>query len=499
MATIITVHGTNATGPEEGPNWWQRTSEFERDVREFVQADDGKVDFKPLIWDGANSEMSRRKAGTKLLGEMKALEAQGNKYCLVGHSHGGSVIYHSLVENVVRGGELNQFSRWITVATPFIKTRPNKLLFSRLGLIGKSVYLAAIVTFFVNVVRAIFYFSDERFFSEYFSKVYAEFGLVNLVALLFPDVLGLFVELSQQLLPLLVLYVITWFLLRRTRQRHAPSTLRKAAECFGKSHLSLRHKNDEAVEGLRAVGSFRFSIFDRRLAVDFLLLITAAALPLVLTTVSGLSIIINPYVIHDKLREIGVFLTEPYATPLISIVPLYLLLFFVLLITAPIAILLSAALSRWLDRFTSHQIRRSALGDDVSAETAIGSLEMPSWAIQNFSALPEDISWLLTHKANEATAQSIEKFRNAISKLAFSLSPEKDPKKMVSEYITWNELIHNVYFKIPAFRKLVCYAIAHSPGFLPSEKLKIDPEYKKLGGWLEEIQMPRQALVHLDG
>jgi hypothetical protein len=84
MATIITVHGTNATGSEEGPNWWQRTSEFERDVREFVQAEDGKVDFKPFIWDGANSEMSRRKAGTKLLGEMKALETQGNKYCLVG-------------------------------------------------------------------------------------------------------------------------------------------------------------------------------------------------------------------------------------------------------------------------------------------------------------------------------------------------------------------------------------------------------------------------------
>ena len=116
MATIITVHGTKAlsreersnlwqrwwqktydiehdvVAVEEGPNWWQRTSDFERDVHEFVGADDQKINIKPFIWNGLNSETSRRKAGARLLQELQLLEMQENKYCLVGHSHGGSVI-----------------------------------------------------------------------------------------------------------------------------------------------------------------------------------------------------------------------------------------------------------------------------------------------------------------------------------------------------------------------------------------------------------------------
>jgi hypothetical protein len=54
--------------------------------------------------------------------------------------------------------------------------------------------------------------------------------------------------------------------------------------------------------------------------------------------------------------------------------------------------------------------------------------------------------------------------------------------------LTWEELIHTVYFKAARFRKLVCYVIARSPGFRPSEKLKADPDYEKLAEWLAEIQ-----------
>jgi len=142
-----------------------------------------------------------------------------------------------------------------------------------------------------------------------------------------------------------------------------------------------------------------------------------------------------------------------------------------------------------LDRLTWHQIRRSAFGNDTLGETAIGSLERPGWSARSFSALPEEIACLLADKANEAAAQSIAKFRDAVGKLAFS-SSEKEPQELVSEYVSWNELIHNVYFKTVIFRKLVCYAIAHSPGFAPSERLKKSPEYEKLGHWIEEIEAP---------
>jgi hypothetical protein len=41
MATLVTVHGTGATGEECGPKWWQKTSAFEKSLRDLIQASDG--------------------------------------------------------------------------------------------------------------------------------------------------------------------------------------------------------------------------------------------------------------------------------------------------------------------------------------------------------------------------------------------------------------------------------------------------------------------------
>ena len=77
MATIIAVHGTFATGPEEGEGWWQKGGEFERDLRELVEADGAQLDFQPHVWDGQNSETSRRAAGQSLLKRIAGLEQDG--------------------------------------------------------------------------------------------------------------------------------------------------------------------------------------------------------------------------------------------------------------------------------------------------------------------------------------------------------------------------------------------------------------------------------------
>ena len=47
-------------------------------------------------WSGENSERSRIKAGRDLLEYLLALESAGRGYHLIGHSHGGSVIWHAL-------------------------------------------------------------------------------------------------------------------------------------------------------------------------------------------------------------------------------------------------------------------------------------------------------------------------------------------------------------------------------------------------------------------
>jgi hypothetical protein len=141
MATIFTVHGTNSSGPEEGSQWWQSGSDFEKDVREFVEAADGVLEFRPVVWDGKNSEASRRRAGTALLGMTREPERLGRSYLLIGHSHGGSVIAHALVEATMSSASLTHLSRWMTVGTPFIHTELKLRLFERLGSFGRMIYV----------------------------------------------------------------------------------------------------------------------------------------------------------------------------------------------------------------------------------------------------------------------------------------------------------------------------------------------------------------------
>ncbi len=98
MATVVTVHGTFAhiVGPPDAPapaelQWWQPGSLTEQHIRQLVDAQDGRLDFVPFTWSGDNSENARRQAGARLFEELQKLEARNEDYCLVGHSHGGSV------------------------------------------------------------------------------------------------------------------------------------------------------------------------------------------------------------------------------------------------------------------------------------------------------------------------------------------------------------------------------------------------------------------------
>ena len=119
MATIIAVHGTFATGEETGDKWWQKNSECEKALREFVQGNATPLSYEQLIWDGDNSETSRRAAARRLLHRMSKLEAAGEPYVVIGHSHGGSVVAFALQLAARHGNALPHLRSWITVGTPF--------------------------------------------------------------------------------------------------------------------------------------------------------------------------------------------------------------------------------------------------------------------------------------------------------------------------------------------------------------------------------------------
>lgn len=279
MAKIVTVHGTFAhietvsdAAEMEGDSakqWWQPGSAFEGRLRNLVDGDGTSgplgngVEFKPFVWSGNNSERARRKAGARLLSELKSLEANDEKYCVIGHSHGGSVISAALLEAAARRVKLDGLKRWITIGTPFVELRRECFLFLRLPLILKAIFVASLMLLFMflfNVVGELLFgqrvLSNER------------------------QVTRLIVSTILTALPFIVFYVIARLLDRRRLFFYRPRNRRRAMQRFGDRWLALTHEDDEAVRGLGSLGSMRLKIFHETFAVPVLSLLSVFILPL---------------------------------------------------------------------------------------------------------------------------------------------------------------------------------------------------------------------------
>lgn len=122
---VVLVHGTYASHEsDEGDGWWQRGSQAWRDLRDrlpegTVLPEQGKI----FHWSGENGERARIKAARDLLEFLTAIEDEGKRYHLIGHSHGGSVIWHALRLATLRKRTLHGLSSWSTVGTPFLHHR----------------------------------------------------------------------------------------------------------------------------------------------------------------------------------------------------------------------------------------------------------------------------------------------------------------------------------------------------------------------------------------
>ena len=170
MATVVTVHGTfvhtagtagalNIGEPSEA-QWWQPGSELDADLKALAVGADGRpIEIEPFTWSSLNSEIDRRAAGSQLLERLRALDARGEPYCVVGHSHGGSVIASALIESVARNRPLTHLKRWVTVGTPFVGMRKEMFLFTRLTLPRKVMFVASLMLF----LMFLFYVAGELF------------------------------------------------------------------------------------------------------------------------------------------------------------------------------------------------------------------------------------------------------------------------------------------------------------------------------------------------
>jgi hypothetical protein len=122
---IITIHGTGAGRLNPvNPHWESPNSRFAQELRNALG---GKYRWaEPFCWNGNNYESDRRRAAARLLRRLRNEDAFGNRYHLIAHSHGGSIVWHALVGSVrIRRRQLEGLASWTTVGTPFLAFGPD--------------------------------------------------------------------------------------------------------------------------------------------------------------------------------------------------------------------------------------------------------------------------------------------------------------------------------------------------------------------------------------
>lgn len=124
---VILVHGTFASSEDDcGEAWWQIGSEaYEELDRRLPPGVELASKGHLFRWSGDNTERARSKAASQLLRFVDKFEKSGTPYHLVGHSHGGSVIWAALRTATARRKTLNQMRSWTTVGTPYLHHRSN--------------------------------------------------------------------------------------------------------------------------------------------------------------------------------------------------------------------------------------------------------------------------------------------------------------------------------------------------------------------------------------
>ncbi|MGP0067764.1 MAG: HEAT repeat domain-containing protein [Isosphaeraceae bacterium] len=105
-----------------------------------------------FAWPGLNSESERRKAGRRLLEGLLALEIDNRRrmdagepprsYHLIGHSHGGTVIWNTLRFAEARGVDLPNLRSWTSLGTPFPTYQPIRYR-GLVGLLGLATIAVA--------------------------------------------------------------------------------------------------------------------------------------------------------------------------------------------------------------------------------------------------------------------------------------------------------------------------------------------------------------------
>ncbi|MBM3562469.1 MAG: hypothetical protein FJX48_04750 [Alphaproteobacteria bacterium] len=518
MPTIVPIHGTFAAGPEEGDQWWQRGSPFERHFRECIEANEGDLSFQPLHWNGKNSEDSRRKAAANLLKQCEALENRGEKYVLIGHSHGGSIISNALLLASKAKLPLPNLMQAITVGTPFIHLAkrsallnifvPVLLIVVFLAALGAVVSSATTSGGFLNRQLAAL---DPAFNHERSSqcalgdspappsarlaidgrKPFPEtHGLVPLTRsdlFSLPSAFEIIENTYKGIVGFAVLFIIKLFLDERAKADSAISrtNIHRARNQYASRWLGIAHAHDEAIGGLSRAITLGQDLLMPKINIQiwaiFTLLQAALFIVFFLFWVVLFSAAkqiqpFSPNILSNVLRAI----TE---SPGPKIGLAVAIVFAGCLTVVCISKRLSeASVGALLSEFS----QRLFLRLDFPGQSATKISDRPMWSEQPPVGLPVGLAEQLTVFDESQSLAFVETLRRELYSALESKNAEALPN--FSELMAAFELTHTAYFNSPLFRKLIFAALIEQPALRATSVFSTDPDFGWLREWLRKYR-----------
>lgn len=253
---VVLVHGTFAGDANDtGTRWWQRKSDFYEKLQTELRGEASLVADRELFrWlqDG-NREILRLRAADDLLRYIEKFELEGTPYHLVGHSHGGSVIWEALKlsfrgkVSFSRGSSSNtdiplkNLLSWTTVGTPFIHRNLNRRRWIASGLVAVvALFTLGAATLFGAIMAFVFLRTNHTFWEQ------VQFFLPFLLA------------------GWMIYIVLSGFVTSYDDGR----TLRREAalggvvfSAYGDKWYGIWSYDDEAINGLRGAAHLRANVF----------------------------------------------------------------------------------------------------------------------------------------------------------------------------------------------------------------------------------------------
>lgn len=426
---VILVHGTFAgDSADEGPKWWQKGSNTWLQIQRALPSGIGMGDV--FHWaEGPNSYRARTKAAHALLKKLLDLERKQQGYHLIGHSHGGSVIWECLRQAIYKREDrrttaverkplsLENLKSWTTVGTPFVQFAPKMpghkdpvtqtkplrrflmALFSGSWLFGSRIYqqlLSFSTLFLVIFIFLIPFLVIIGAIVEYSAGV-----AIPWYELVFGSLVWL--------LSLLVVLIGGEAWIRFTESSEALRERKHsnlAIEEFGSKWLGIISKNDEAFAAIKASLSLKLSIITNREATTM--------------------------VFHSD----HIFRSIHWLRRILD---------FIYNLFVP----------RFGNRFISNQIAKSIQGNDRPASMAISVTSNPCSSDEFSMPLPEEIDAELVSLANKRAADLIPHFRS----LLYSIDGANLQVLGQLEVDPTFGLVHNSYFDIGEVLEIVAHHV----------------------------------------